>query len=95
MEMYKIINATPLRKYIVFLQFDDGLSGELDFSFAAHKGVFEAWENGNHFFEAKIIHDGRALEWPVELDMCADSLYLRLIEQKENTSSTENIYASN
>lgn len=49
--MTKIITATPIKKYTVLLEFNDGLRGELDFSFAAHKGVFEAWENANVFFK--------------------------------------------
>lgn len=48
--MYKIITVRALKKYIVFLEFNDGLSGELDLSFAAHKGVFEAWGNREYFF---------------------------------------------
>lgn len=95
MEMYKIITARPIIKYIIYLEFNDGLKGELDLSFAAHKGVFENWEIDDNFFKLKIVNYHRAIEWPGETDMCADSLYLRLIENKQNAAFAENKYASN
>lgn len=95
MEMYKITAVKPIRKYIIYLEFSDGLRGELDLSFAANKGIFEAWEIGDIFFQVKIVNYNRAIEWPGEMDMCADSLYFHLIENKQNAESAENKYASN
>ena len=73
----KITEAKPLEKYKVFLRFDDGVSGVVDLGDIAGRGVFEAWKRDGIFEQARITKLG-ALEWPGELDLCADSLYLKL-----------------
>ena len=41
----KILEARPLDGYKIWLKFDDGISGEVDLSHLAGKGVFELWKN--------------------------------------------------
>jgi hypothetical protein len=73
----KITEARPLENYKLFLRFDDGVSGVVDLSDIAGRGVFEAWKRGDIFQQVRITELG-ALEWPGELDLCADALYLQL-----------------
>jgi hypothetical protein len=73
----KITEAKPLERYKVFLRFDDGVSGVVDLSDIAGRGVFEAWKRDGTFEQVRITALG-ALEWPGELDLCPDSLYLKL-----------------
>jgi hypothetical protein len=73
----KISEAEPLEKYRLFLRFDDGVSGVVDLSDIAGRGVFEAWKREGIFEQVRITKVG-ALEWPGELDLCPDSLYLKL-----------------
>lgn len=75
--MVKISEAEPLEKYRLFLRFDDGVSGVVDLSDIAGRGVFEAWKREGIFEQVRITKVG-ALEWPGELDLCPDSLYLKL-----------------
>ena len=73
----KITNAKPLERFRVFLRFNDGASGTVDLSHLAGQGVFRAWlENG--FFERLSISAEGALQWPEDLDLCPDALYLQM-----------------
>jgi hypothetical protein len=73
----QITEVKPLEKYKLFLRFDDGVSGVIDVSDIAGRGVFEAWNRDGIFERVRITTLG-ALEWPGELDLCPDSLYLKL-----------------
>ena len=73
----KITEVKPLEKYKLFLRFDDGVSGVVDLSDIAGRGVFEAWKRDGVFEQVRITKLG-ALEWPDNLDLCADALYLKL-----------------
>ena len=77
----KITEAKPLEKYKVFLRFDDGVSGVVDLGDIAGRGVFEAWRRDGIFEQVRITKVG-ALEWPGELDLCADALYLKLTSKQ-------------
>jgi hypothetical protein len=79
--MIKLVEAQPLSGYKLWLKFEDGTAGVVDLSRLAGKGVFEAWkEYGN--FKIVSIHNGRWLEWAGEIDIDADSLYLKLTGKK-------------
>jgi hypothetical protein len=73
----KITDVKPLENYKLFLHFDDGASGVVDLSNMAGRGVFEAWNDDGVFRQVQITKLG-ALEWPGEIDLCPDALYLRL-----------------
>lgn len=72
-----IVRAKPLSDYRVDLAFDDGTTGIVDLSSLAGRGVFAAWLTPGLFEQVKISDSG-ALEWPGEIDLCPDSLYLKL-----------------
>ncbi len=75
----KEFKAMP--KYKLWLQFDDGINGEVDLSSKIGKGVFKFWEDFNNFSKAKLSQDGRSLHWNNDVDLCADSLYLKVTKQ--------------
>jgi len=74
----KITEAKALDRYRVFLGFDDGASGTVDLNHLAGRGVFQAWLQEGVFEQVSISTVG-ALQWPGDLDLCPDSLYLQLI----------------
>ena len=63
------------------LTFDDGVSGIVDVADLAGRGVFEIW-NERKVFEAVSIGDYGELRWGTSVDLCPDSLYLRLTGKK-------------
>jgi len=77
----KILDARPLDGYKIWLQFDDGITGEVDLSHLAGKGVFTLWSNDENFKKVSI-ENGRSLTWSDEIDLDADSLYLKITGKK-------------
>lgn len=77
----KILEARPLDGYKIWLQFDNGITGEADLSHLAGKGVFTLWNNYENFKQVSI-ENGRSLTWSDEIDMDADSLYLKITGKK-------------
>lgn len=75
-----LIRPTSVRalpNYRLYLEFSDGTKGEVDLSDLAGRGVFAAWDNPA-FFETVHIGSHRELKWDDEIELCADSLYLKL-----------------
>lgn len=77
----EIVVVKPLSDFRLFLKFNDGVAGIVDLSSIAGRGVFASWLNAG-FFDKVRITDVGALEWPGELDLCPDSLYLQLTGKK-------------
>ncbi len=73
----KILEALPLGGYKIRLKFEDGNSGEVDLSHLAGKGVFALWNNYENFKKVSV-EDNRRLAWSDEIDIDADSLYMKL-----------------
>jgi Protein of unknown function (DUF2442) len=73
----RIIDAKPLPQFRLELRFDNGETGVVDLSSLAGRGVFEVWNVPGVFDDVKVTDDG-AVQWPGELDLCPDALYLRM-----------------
>jgi hypothetical protein len=73
----KILEARPLNDYKIWLKFTDQSNGNVDLSHLAGKGVFASWNKYDNFKNI-TIENGRRLVWPDEIDIDADSLYLKL-----------------
>jgi Protein of unknown function (DUF2442) len=77
-----ILAIQTLAGHKLKLRYDDGVEGVVDLSAEVGKGVFAAWQDPQHFASVKLAHGGRALEWPGEIDLCADALYLEITGMK-------------
>ncbi len=77
----RIIAAKPLDDYCVQLSFDNGETGIVDLSYLVGRGVFVAWQQPG-FFDKLVVTEYGALEWPGELDLCPDALYLQMTGKK-------------
>jgi hypothetical protein len=75
--MIQPLLVRPLPNYSVYLEFSDGSRGNVDLSDLACERVFESW-NDYAFFEKVHIGEHREIKWNDEIELCADSLYLRL-----------------
>jgi len=75
--MPKPLKVKPLPNYRLWLRYDDGIEGEVDLSDLAGKGVFKAWDSAN-VFETVHIGEFGEIAWDGDIDLCPDSIYLRL-----------------
>ena len=66
-----------LPEYRIWIEYDDGASGEIDLSHLAGRGVFRAWERPGFFEDVRIDSHG-AIAWGDEIDMCRYALYMEL-----------------
>ena len=73
----KIVFVKPVSRFAIEVGFDDGVQGIVDLADIAGRGVFSEWLKEGVFESVKITRSG-ALEWPGELDLCPDSIYMRL-----------------
>src|SRR5438105_1573921 len=75
--MMKVIEVKPLSGYRIWLSYADGITGEVDLSHLAGRGVFKVWADRKVFEGVHIDHSG-AIAWSEDIDLCPDALYLRL-----------------
>ena len=75
--MKKITGIKVLKNYRLHLVFDDGVQGTVNLSHLAGKGVFALWSERKMFEKVKIGKGGE-LVWGDQIDLCPDSLYLKV-----------------
>ena len=75
----KPIEVKPLKNYHLWISYSDNVSGEVDLSHLAGQGVFKAWDDENLFSKVYIEKETDAIAWNEVIELCPDSLYLRLI----------------
>jgi hypothetical protein len=79
--MRRITAVSVLEGFQLELTFDDGVRGVADLSDLAGKGVFARWQDRS-FFELVRIGPSGELAWGDMIDLCPDSLYLRITGKK-------------
>jgi len=75
--MHKVIKINVMENYCLDLTFADGTRGTVDLSDLAGSGVFKLWNNYEKFKMVKI-GDAGELVWGEQIDLCPDSLYMRV-----------------
>ena len=75
--MVRPTSVKALPNFRIWLRYNDGVEGEVDLSDLAGRGVFAAW-NDAAFFESVRLGPHGAIEWSPDIDICPDSMYLRL-----------------
>ncbi len=71
------IAVEPREGYRIWLRYEDGVEGEVDLSDIERDGIFEVW-NDRSFFEKVYISEFESVAWSDDLDLCPDSLYIRV-----------------
>ncbi len=61
--------------HTVALTWANGETTVSSFRHLAGKGIFAAFSDPAFFAQARVGEGGRSLEWPGELDFCADALW--------------------
>ena len=75
--MYRPLEVRSRGKYRIWLRYSGGEEGEVDLSALAGKGVFRIWDEPGAFDRAYITPYG-AVAWSEEVEICPDSLYIRV-----------------
>ena len=84
--MYTIEQVKTLPDFLLELVYNDGCTVVADFKpFIKQGGVFTSLADTQFFNQVKLGERGRYIEWPNELDFCADALR---IEQAKELSLT-------
>ena len=83
--MERLTKAVPRANYRLWLKYSDGVEGEVDLSRLVGTGVFAAWQEPG-VFEAVRINEFGAPEWPRDIDLCPDSLYLEITGRRGQSS---------
>jgi hypothetical protein len=75
--MHRIVAVVVLEGYRLDLTFADGIRGLADLHELVGSGVFALWNDYSAFQSVKIGDCGE-LVWSDMVDLCPDSLYLRV-----------------
>jgi hypothetical protein len=71
----KIRKATPRKGQLVDVEFEGGESVTLDVKpWIRSGGVWAALKETTVFRKVSVAPDGRYIEWPGEIDVCADAI---------------------
>jgi hypothetical protein len=79
--MLKVTKVSVINKYCLELTFNDGVCGVVDLSDLVGKGVFDLWRDPQIFKQVQIGPFGE-LVWLDKIDLCPDSLYLKVTGKK-------------
>jgi hypothetical protein len=74
----KLLEIKALANYTLWLKYDDGIEGNVYLGEFKKIGVFSAWQDYSFFEKAYITDRGQAIAWNEDIDICADSQYLKI-----------------
>lgn len=77
--MVKPIEVAALRKYVIKVKFEDGITGEVDLSAVAGKGVFKLWDEEEVFFHVYIDSETGGIAWSEMLEISPERVYEELL----------------
>jgi hypothetical protein len=87
--MKKVTTLKVLENHRVWLRFNDGVEGEVDFSAKPRTGVYDFWNNYENFRKVRIGELGE-LFWSDQVEFCADSLWLQVTGKSPETLLNQN-----
>ena len=80
-----VTRVTPQTGHLLLLEFASGETRRFDLTPWLDKGVFRALRDSADFAQARVV-DG-SVEWPGEIDLSFDTLYLRSVVVKQATAA--------
>jgi hypothetical protein len=81
-EIVHVTNAEPLGEHRLFLRFEDGTEGELDFSTESWHGVFGPLADPTYFARVQVDEELGTIVWPNGADVAPESLYRWVSERR-------------
>lgn len=84
-EIVHPVEVAIIGEHRVWLRFEDGAEGELDFSGWAWEGVFSPLSDPAYFARAEVDPQLRTLVWPNGADIAPETLHLWVTQGVERT----------
>jgi len=75
--MHEVVEVKALDGYQLEVEYSDGVSGTVDLSPLAGRGVFKLWDDPSRF-EDVHIGDGGQISWSDSVDICSDAVYMQI-----------------
>jgi hypothetical protein len=75
--MHRVTRVNALDNYRLYVEFDDGLAGEISLRDRLFGPAFEPLKNETEFQKVAVDEYG-AVAWPCGADLAPDALYQRL-----------------
>lgn len=73
-DMNDITKVSPVRDHVLWIQFDNGMAGEIDLKEYLEKGpIFEPLSDPEFFRQVRI--EGGSLSWPNGADIAPERIY--------------------
>jgi hypothetical protein len=90
------VSVKAIKKYVIWLKYSDNTEGQVDLSHLAAKPAFVEWSTSDLFYNVFINAETHAIAWNNDIDLCPDSLYLKLTGMTfEEWKSKQASYATN
>lgn len=70
-----VVEVKPLPGYRIWVEFNDGVNGELDFSECLGKPLFKVWDEPGYFDKVRVTSYG-TVAWDDDLEFCTESMYM-------------------
>lgn len=83
-EIVHVTDVEPLGGHLLFLRFEDGTEGELNFSTESWQGVFAPLEAPDYFARVEVDDDLGTIVWPNGADIAPETLHRWVAEQREH-----------
>ena len=75
--MFRPVKVNALPGYRLWVEFADGVAGEIDLSHLVGKGVFALWDD-DAAFKQVYIGDVGQIAWSDAIDICSDTVYMEI-----------------
>lgn len=75
----RVIEVQVTGPHRLRLRFDDGNSGEIDFTDRQWRGVFQPLADPDYFAQVRLEPDAETISWPNGADMAPETLYERAV----------------
>ena len=83
-----LTEARHVDGYTVHLCFEDGVAGDVDFSYLCDfGGVFEPLHDPTYFAQVSLAPEGNTIVWPNGTDIAPETLYERACEHQVHDTS--------
>lgn len=82
-ELYDVTSIEYLHNYVYWIEFENGVNGEVSFNEYVNSGViFEPFNDLSFFQTAKI--EGGTISWSNGADIAPETLYKKVLMQEQN-----------